>query len=32
MRTRPYRTLDNKIDGVVIILIELDPRQRLKQK
>jgi two-component system CheB/CheR fusion protein len=32
MRIRPYRTLDNKIDGVVIVLIELDPRQRLTQK
>jgi len=32
MRTRPYRTMDNKIDGVVIVLIELDSRQRLKQK
>jgi two-component system, chemotaxis family, CheB/CheR fusion protein len=32
MRIRPYRTLDNKIDGVVIVLIEMDPRQRLTQK
>jgi hypothetical protein len=26
-----YRTLDNKIDGVVIVLIDSDPRLRLKQ-
>jgi two-component system, chemotaxis family, CheB/CheR fusion protein len=31
MRIRPYRTLDNKIDGVVIVLIDLDPRLRPKQ-
>src|SRR5262249_38417951 len=31
MRIRPYRTMDNKIDGVVIVLIELDPRLRPKQ-
>ena len=31
MRIRPYRTLDNKIDGVVIILIDLDSRIRPKQ-
>jgi two-component system, chemotaxis family, CheB/CheR fusion protein len=31
MRIRPYRTLDNKIDGVVIVLIDSDPRLRLKQ-
>jgi two-component system, chemotaxis family, CheB/CheR fusion protein len=28
MRIRPYRTMDNKIDGVVIVLIDLDPRLR----
>jgi two-component system, chemotaxis family, CheB/CheR fusion protein len=28
MRIRPYRTLDNKIDGVVIVLLDLDPRLR----
>jgi two-component system CheB/CheR fusion protein len=32
MRIRPYRTLDNKIDGVVIILIDLDARFRVKQQ
>ncbi len=32
MRMRPYRTMDNKIDGVVIILIDLDPRLRPKQQ
>jgi len=31
MRIRPYRTIDNKIDGVVIVLIDLDPRLRPKQ-
>jgi two-component system CheB/CheR fusion protein len=31
MRIRPYRTADNKIDGVVIVLIELDRRLRPKQ-
>jgi two-component system CheB/CheR fusion protein len=31
MRIRPYRTVDNKIDGVVVVLFELDSRPRLKQ-
>jgi two-component system CheB/CheR fusion protein len=31
MRIRPYRTMDNKIDGVVIVLIELDSRARARQ-
>jgi len=31
MRVRPYRTLDNKIDGVVIVLLDLDPRLRPKE-
>jgi two-component system CheB/CheR fusion protein len=31
MRIRPYRTLDNKIDGVVVVLIDLDPRLHPKQ-
>jgi len=26
MRILPYRTLDNKIDGVIIVLLDLDPR------
>ena len=26
MRIRPYRTFDNKIDGVIIVLLDLDPR------
>ena len=30
MRIRPYRTIDNKIDGVVIVLLDLDAR-RAKQ-
>jgi two-component system CheB/CheR fusion protein len=30
IRIRPYRTLDNKIDGVVIALIDLDSRHRAK--
>ena len=32
MRIRPYRTLDNKIDGVVIVLLDLDPRLRPKHQ
>jgi two-component system, chemotaxis family, CheB/CheR fusion protein len=31
MRIRPYRTVDNRIDGVVIVLLDLDPRIRPKQ-
>jgi len=31
MRVRPYRTVDNRIDGVVIVLLDLDPRIRPKQ-
>jgi two-component system CheB/CheR fusion protein len=31
MRIRPYRTLDNKIDGAVIVLLDLDPRLRPRQ-
>ncbi len=31
MRIRPYRTLDNKIDGVVIVLIDLEQRLSPKQ-
>ena len=30
MRIRPYRTLDNKIDGVVIVLLDIES-QRVKQ-
>jgi len=30
MKIRPYRTLDNKIDGVVIVLLELGSNQRTK--
>jgi len=26
MRIRPYRTIDNKIDGVVMVLLDLDAR------
>jgi hypothetical protein len=32
MRIHPYRTLDNKIDGVAIVLIDLDSQTRLKQQ
>jgi two-component system CheB/CheR fusion protein len=32
MRIRPYRTMDNKIDGVVIVLIDLDSRLHPKQR
>jgi two-component system CheB/CheR fusion protein len=28
VKIRPYRTADNKIDGVIIVLLELDPRFR----
>src|SRR5207253_2300966 len=31
VRIRPYRTIDNKIDGVVIIVLDLDARRRPKQ-
>jgi two-component system CheB/CheR fusion protein len=31
MRVRPYRSLDNKIDGVVIIFFDLDRRLRPKK-
>jgi two-component system CheB/CheR fusion protein len=31
MKVRPYRSLDNKIDGVVIIFFDLDPRLRRKK-
>jgi two-component system CheB/CheR fusion protein len=30
MRIRPYRTIDNKIDGVVIVVLDLDARLRPK--
>lgn len=30
MLIRPYRTMDNKIDGAVIVLLDLDPRLRPK--
>src|SRR5262249_31099877 len=30
MRIRPYRTLDNKIDGVVMVLLDIESR-RAKQ-
>jgi two-component system CheB/CheR fusion protein len=32
MRIRPYRTLDNKIDGVVIVLLDLNHRPRSNQQ
>jgi two-component system CheB/CheR fusion protein len=32
MRKLPYRTLDNKIDGVIIVLLDLDPRLRPPQQ
>jgi two-component system CheB/CheR fusion protein len=32
MRIRPYRPLDNKIDGVHMVLIDLDSRVRAKQQ
>jgi two-component system, chemotaxis family, CheB/CheR fusion protein len=30
MRIRPYRTIDNKIDGAVIVMLDLDKRLRPK--
>ena len=30
MRIRPYRTADNKIDGVVIVFFEIEPKGRPK--
>ena len=30
MRIRPYRTADNKIDGVVIVFLEIEPKGRPK--
>src|SRR3989440_2817750 len=32
MRIRPYRTIDNKIDGVVIVLLDMETRARSKQQ
>ena len=31
MKVRPYRTLDNKIEGVVIVLIDVDSRLHPKR-
>jgi len=31
MKIRPYRTLDNKIDGVVIVLLDIDARRAKQQ-
>ena len=31
MRIRPYRTMDNRIDGVVMVLIDLDSRRTRQQ-
>ena len=31
MRIRPYRTMDNRIDGVVMVLIDLDSRRARQQ-
>ena len=28
LRVHPYRTLDNKIDGAVIVLVDIDQRKR----
>ena len=32
IRIRPYRTLDNKIDGAVIVLLDLDPLKRAAER
>jgi two-component system CheB/CheR fusion protein len=32
MKIRPYRTVDNKIDGVVIVLLDVEPRARSKHQ
>ncbi len=29
LRVLPYRTLDNKIDGVVIVLVDVSPRKAI---
>ncbi len=31
LRIRPYRTVDNKIDGVVVVLIDIDPLKQTEQ-
>src|SRR5207248_2188875 len=32
MRIRPYRTADNKIEGVVLVLVDIDELRRSEQK
>ncbi len=32
LRAKPYRTVDNKIDGVVIVLIDIDQIQRTQEE
>jgi two-component system CheB/CheR fusion protein len=32
LRLRPYLTLDNKIDGVVLVLADIDPLKRSQQE
>jgi two-component system CheB/CheR fusion protein len=32
MRIRPYRTLDNRIDGVVMIFLDIDPLRRAQEE
>lgn len=32
LRVRPYRTVDNKIDGAVLILVEIDVLKRIAQR
>src|SRR5208337_63544 len=32
VRARPYRTLDNKIDGVLLLLVDIDALKRGEQK
>jgi two-component system CheB/CheR fusion protein len=32
LRVRPYRTVDNKIDGAVVILVEIDVLKRVAQR
>ena len=32
MRVRPYRTVDNKIDGAVLVLVEIDVLKRVAER
>jgi two-component system, chemotaxis family, CheB/CheR fusion protein len=32
MRLRPYKTMDNKIDGIIIAFVDIDETKRLRDK